>query len=492
MLCSSGAAADFAISLDSVVGLYDPNTLNTDQQITFYIRLTNDGAYAMKGITNGLHVYSPNGATWDTTVGDNDLGTIGSNEFDLLWTINRFGLTGSGADTLGFGGIRGASGTGLPAGFDDTAYTITIGPILAQDHGKTVCLDSAFYPPSGPWLWAGGTVDSVLVGDRLPAWDGPHCFTVLDSNGTQRLVPTPGVVKFTTQEGVQPVNQSLEIDAFDTGNPLSISVANNQAWLQVDPQAGGTTPISLTISADITGLSAGHYFDTITVTAAGVANSPLEVPCIVTVQPLISSTPFWGFLSYAKDGNQAPPETLIVTATDGVSAIPFAVTTDSAWLMVTPTSGTTPETLIVQSDGRNLAVGMAHADSVVLTPTGGSYSPLRQQYMVHIIDLVTAVKDVSGDNRPTTFALGQNYPNPFNPNTQIAFELPSRSQVSLVVYNVLGRQVATLVNEQLSQGSYVAEWNGLTSSGAPVSSGVYFYRLHTDSFTQTKKMVLLK
>ncbi len=106
--------------------------------------------------------------------------------------------------------------------------------------------------------------------------------------------------------------------------------------------------------------------------------------------------------------------------------------------------------------------------------------------------LPTAVRDVDEGGLPTTYVLGQNYPNPFNPSTQIAFELPTRSQVTLTVYNVLGQQVATLVNEQLSAGSYVTEWNGRSLSGVQVSSGIYFYRLQTESFTQAKKMILLK
>ncbi len=488
---SSGVASDFAISLDSVAGLYGPTSLNTNQQLTFYLRLTNNGTYPMKGITNGFQVYSPNGATWDTTVGDNELGTIGSSDFDLVWSVNKFGLTGSGADTLGFGGAT-MSATGLPASFDDTAYTISIGPINSLDHGKTICLDSAYYPPSGLWLWDGGMVDSMLIGDRLPTWDGPHCFTVLDSNGAQCLIPSPGVVTLTTQEGVQPTNnESLQIDAFDTDSALDVSVANNQAWLQVEPQAGGTTPLTLTVSADVAGLSAGQYFDTITVTAAGASNSPLRVPCILRVRPVLSAMPYWGFFVYAKDGNQAPPETLIVTATDGVSTIPFTATPDSAWVTVIPSSGTTPETLTVVSDGRLLTAGKAHQSYVTLTPSGDQTS-IQVLYKVNVVEPVTVVRETEYDNLPKTAALSQNYPNPFNPSTEIAFDLPTRTHVTLTVYNVLGQQVTTLVNEELAAGSYVADWDGRSSSGATAASGIYFYRLHSEQFSQTKKMVLLK
>ena len=67
-----------------------------------------------------------------------------------------------------------------------------------------------------------------------------------------------------------------------------------------------------------------------------------------------------------------------------------------------------------------------------------------------------------------------------------------KSQVELTVYNVLGQQVTTLVNEKLSPGSYEADWDGRSDGGSEVASGIYFYRLHTEAYTQTKKMILLK
>lgn len=88
---------------------------------------------------------------------------------------------------------------------------------------------------------------------------------------------------------------------------------------------------------------------------------------------------------------------------------------------------------------------------------------------------------------PNSFALKQNYPNPFNPVTQIAFDLPQASRVELSVYNVLGQKVVTLIDGQMEPGSHVVEWDGSNNS-----SGVYFYRISADSFTATKKMMMLK
>jgi hypothetical protein len=88
---------------------------------------------------------------------------------------------------------------------------------------------------------------------------------------------------------------------------------------------------------------------------------------------------------------------------------------------------------------------------------------------------------------PTGYSLFQNYPNPFNPSTRISFSLPSKSFVSLKVFDVLGREEATVVSEELAAGTYTRQWN---ASSLP--SGIYFYHLQAGSFSETKKCILLK
>jgi hypothetical protein len=88
--------------------------------------------------------------------------------------------------------------------------------------------------------------------------------------------------------------------------------------------------------------------------------------------------------------------------------------------------------------------------------------------------------------------LAQNKPNPFNPTTTIGYTVPSRSRVTLHIYDVVGRLVARLVDEERAAGRYSAVWNGRSAHGDPVGSGVYFYRLTAGNDTLTRKMVLLK
>jgi len=88
---------------------------------------------------------------------------------------------------------------------------------------------------------------------------------------------------------------------------------------------------------------------------------------------------------------------------------------------------------------------------------------------------------------PSLFSLSQNYPNPFNPNTKIKFDLPKNVNVKLTLYDMLGREVETIVNEQLNAGSYE-----VTFDGTKYTSGVYYYRLNAGEFVETKKMILMK
>lgn len=93
----------------------------------------------------------------------------------------------------------------------------------------------------------------------------------------------------------------------------------------------------------------------------------------------------------------------------------------------------------------------------------------------------------TGGNIPDNYSLSQNYPNPFNPVTNIKFDIPKSGLVKITVYDLLGREVTSLVNQQMQPGSYSVDWD---ASNYP--SGVYFYRIETETFTDSKKMILLK
>jgi len=93
---------------------------------------------------------------------------------------------------------------------------------------------------------------------------------------------------------------------------------------------------------------------------------------------------------------------------------------------------------------------------------------------------------------PEVFALHQNYPNPFNPITTLRYDLPENSYVNVTIYDMLGRQVKSLINQTQDAGYKSIIWNATNNYGEPVSAGVYLYQVHAGEFVQTRKMVLLK
>lgn len=96
------------------------------------------------------------------------------------------------------------------------------------------------------------------------------------------------------------------------------------------------------------------------------------------------------------------------------------------------------------------------------------------------------------DNTPQQFQLAQNYPNPFNARTEIRFTLTDKSQVTLDIFDILGRRVKTLVNGNYDAGIYTANWDGTDAEGNQISSGIYFYSISVNDKNETHKMVLLK
>ena len=93
---------------------------------------------------------------------------------------------------------------------------------------------------------------------------------------------------------------------------------------------------------------------------------------------------------------------------------------------------------------------------------------------------------------PAEYALHQNFPNPFNPTTTFRFDLPGESEARLAVYDILGREVALLLRENLPAGTHFVNWSGLNNKGTPVSNGIYYVKFVADEFLETRKVTLLK
>ena len=114
-----------------------------------------------------------------------------------------------------------------------------------------------------------------------------------------------------------------------------------------------------------------------------------------------------------------------------------------------------------------------------------------EKIIIFSIDNTTAVKS-QGELQPASFDLLQNHPNPFNSSTVIRFDLPNPADVVLKIYNVRGQEVKTLLNERQSAGRKSVTWDGTDAAGLRVSTGVYVYRIQSDQFSKSKKLVFLQ
>jgi hypothetical protein len=123
--------------------------------------------------------------------------------------------------------------------------------------------------------------------------------------------------------------------------------------------------------------------------------------------------------------------------------------------------------------------------------SSGGIEPPGSQFTLGL-GFITDV-EIAKPGIPSEYQLAQNYPNPFNPTTQINFDLPKQSAVTLEIYDMLGQKVRTLINgETMEPGYYNVSWNGTNQAGTTVSSGVYFYRIVADKFMSLKKMMFMK
>ena len=129
---------------------------------------------------------------------------------------------------------------------------------------------------------------------------------------------------------------------------------------------------------------------------------------------------------------------------------------------------------------------IAPSDTNIYVVTATDQSGLIAGEAIVIVTLITSV-DENLNSTSTAFSLFQNYPNPFNPTTTIRYEIPDQGIVTLKVYDVLGREVTTLVNKEQPQGNYE-----IVFDGAELTSGIYFFRINVGRFIATKKLILLK
>ncbi|MFQ6618119.1 MAG: FlgD immunoglobulin-like domain containing protein, partial [Fidelibacterota bacterium] len=168
-------------------------------------------------------------------------------------------------------------------------------------------------------------------------------------------------------------------------------------------------------------------------------------------------------------------------------------TEDSPWLKVEPLFGLLKKgyneqmPIYLAISGKNLTSGVYRSALVIESNQLDSKAwilPIEMNYITGV--------SLSAANVPLTFRLDQNYPNPFNPFTEIRYQLPVNSEISLVIYDIMGRRVKTLAAGEKNAGYYWVKWDGKNDRGKNVASGLYILRMKAGDFLRTRKMLLLR
>ncbi len=305
----------------------------------------------------------------------------------------------------------------------------------------------------------------------------------IDMDGDDQFDPT--VDRFITCNC--PENQDFNFNSQYDGEGITYS----PDWIAPTP-VSGTAPSSVTVAVTRTNLPPGTYPGKLTITG-NATNSPQEVPVNfeVTEPPVLSPASLeisHPPLDFNVQRNQpVPPETIVVS-NGGQLPLNWSATIlhGASWLSINPASGTNDGSITV-SVATDLNP-MTYADTIVIEAPGALNSPAKIPVRLNI---TTDVGDEPG-NRPRSFTLFQNYPNPFNPTTKIDFALPRSGRATLEVFNVVGQRIRVLFEGELPAGRHSIVWDGRETSGQMVGSGVYFYRLKSQNFSEIKRMVFLK
>jgi hypothetical protein len=165
----------------------------------------------------------------------------------------------------------------------------------------------------------------------------------------------------------------------------------------------------------------------------------------------------------------------------------YFVSTDTANVRSARKSdGSLPEVTFMHLTATSPLINAGTVDSLT-TAVGLVYTPPKPDLGCFEYGSVEAINNKNTSSVPQTFSLSQNYPNPFNPTTVISYQLPENTFVTLKVYDVLGKEVATLINDEMTAGQHSLQFNAIN-----LPSGIYFYMLKAGNYTDTKKMILMK
>ncbi len=297
---------------------------------------------------------------------------------------------------------------------------------------------------------------------------------------------SPDTLSFTATQGdTEVMTGRAWLSSFDPPKPY-VAILDTGAVFTSLVDVAGMTDDSVYVQVDPSGVPTGvHYEHVIYCVDENLGTARLTIR--LTVEPSGGTTPDSAFVdldtlcfTVTENANDSIVGYVRLFSSNAPAAF-NAVVNDSATFIVwcVNGSGFTDDSVCVCVLPWDIGVG-THYTSISYFVEGVA-EPAR---------LVVCLTVEGAEH--TTVDLRANFPNPFNPVTNISFALSNPATVELSVYNVLGRKVATLINGDLPAGEHIVDWDGTDNTGRGVSSGVYFYRLTTGSFSESKKMLLLK
>ncbi len=267
-----------AFVIDGFFGTYGQQKIKAGPECWFDLRMINNTSWIIGGFTNGIEISSPDGATWTTAWADTIPGL--TSIFDAGAFLNYFGVDGSGADTLGYGGVA-IFGPGLAPGADMEPFSGHFGPIDSTDGFKTVCVDSAYYPPAGVWLWGtGGGINEQVY----PDWNGPQCYEVYVPPTwlTMDYSYTPSPIVITTAVGV---NTMYMVYFGSPSDMIEFFAISDVPWFQSSRLWWSPTYGDVVFEVDVSGMDTGTYHGTLLVEAPEAINTPWLIDLTLNIVP---------------------------------------------------------------------------------------------------------------------------------------------------------------------------------------------------------------
>lgn len=263
------------------------------------------------------------------------------------------------------------------------------------------------------------------------------------------------------------ISQYANAQVEDAGFASSISGSADTARYHIDISCTENTVDMLNVKVD----QFGHW-SSVTDHWVLTYNFWIDIDCNENETTSLSKRT----LMYS--GPPQESDSLLVTRKDPSHVLVTLIHQPKNYSVVCPLDGTSALGDEIYSNGGDTCFTCGGTVYYVVGTKGG--------FIQAKVTSITSVQFPISD-KPTQYELNQNYPNPFNPSTTISFNIPLKSFVTLKVFDIIGREVATIVSEEMSAGTYSRKWNATNPS-----CGIYFYRLQAGTFIETKKLVLLK